>query len=142
MTHAPLALVLVVASRWFDTHLRNELARRGWPTLSAAQSLVFSHLPRGGIPPAALARGLGHSRQATAQLMAGLVELNLVTVVNDPQRQRGKLVTLTERGTALALEARAILGELESCIDPGLAEAMREELPRLSGLESPLTGPQ
>lgn len=137
MTQAPLALVLLVASRWFDTHLREELAQRGWPPLSAAQSLVFSHLPHDGIPPATLARELGNSRQATAQLMAGLVELDLVMIMNDPQRRRGKLVTLTTRGAALAVEAQGILRELEAHVDPALAEAMRCELPRLTGLLSP-----
>lgn len=108
------------------------------PPLSAAQSLVFSHLPQDGIPPATLARELGHSRQATAQLMTGLVQLGLVMIVDDPQRRRGKLVTLTTRGAALVVEAQTILRELEARVDPSLAQAMRCELPHLAGLLPPM----
>ncbi len=140
MTRRPLALVLLVASRWFDTNLREELVRRGWPPLSAAQSLVFAHLPHEGIAPATLARELGHSRQATAQLTAGLAELHLVEIVNDPQRQRGKLVILTVRGRTLAVDAQGILGKLERHLDPSAAELMHTELPRLSQLSSPSEG--
>lgn len=140
MTQPPLALILLVASRWFDSNLREELVRRGWPPLSAAQSLVFAHLRHEGIAPATLARELGHSRQATAQLTAGLTQLHLVEIVNDPQRQRGKLVILTVRGRTLAVEAQEILGKLERHVDPTMAELMRIQLPRLSQLSSPSEG--
>lgn len=131
MTQAPLALLLLLASRWFDTRLRAELLRRGWPFLSPAQSLVFIHLSRDGISPASLARALGQSRQAASQLVAGLVELDLVAVIDDPHRRRGRLVCLTPRGSELAIEAATILSDLEQILDSSFVTQMRAELARL-----------
>jgi DNA-binding MarR family transcriptional regulator len=78
MPAVPLASLLLRASRWFDRQLLKGLQAAGWPALTAAQSLVLAHLDRTGTPPAELARRLGHSRQATHQLLTGLVTLNLL----------------------------------------------------------------
>lgn len=116
----PLAYLLLRAGRRFDTALREALTRRGWPALSPAQSLVFAYLPAGGLPPAALARRLGTTRQATQDLLAGLARLDLLEVADDPDRCRGRLVRLTPRGRALAADAATELATLESRV-PGAA---------------------
>lgn len=109
----PLALLLLRASRWFDAQLLEGLTRRGWPALTPAQSLVFAHLPAGGLPSAELARRLGTSRQATQELVAGLVRHDLLALTLNPSRRGGRLVTLTDRGQALTQDARGILAALE-----------------------------
>src|SRR4051794_19937205 len=101
----PLARLLLRASRWFDARSREELERRGWPRLSAAQTALFAHLEENGIAPAELARRLGHTRQATSDLVNGLVRLDLVQVLDDPDRRGGRLVCVTPRGRELAIDA-------------------------------------
>lgn len=122
---APLALLLLRASRWFDRQLLDGLEARGWPRLTPAQSLVFAHLPPGGVAPAELARSLGTARQSTAELVAGLVALDLLVVEPDPERRGGRLVLLTPRGRELAREARRQLRALERRLGADRADALR-----------------
>lgn len=132
MTQEPLALLLLRASRWFDQQLLDRLQDRGWPRLSPAQSLVFAHLDDAGVPPATLARRLGTTRQATQDLVAGLVRHGLLETRADPERYRGRLVTLTSAGHRLATEAGEILAELETSLGTERGRALR-------GLLSPWT---
>lgn len=113
MSEVPLALLLLRASRWFDAQLLAGLTRLGWPPLTPAQSLVFAHLPADGLASAELARRLGTTRQATQDLVAGLVRHRLLALTADPARRGGRLVTLTESGQALTRDARRILTGLE-----------------------------
>jgi DNA-binding MarR family transcriptional regulator len=87
--------------------------------------LVFAHLVPHGVPPATLARRLGASRQATQDLVAGLVRHDLLEIVPDPTRRRGRLVTLTDTGRALARDARAVLDELEHALGTERSQTLR-----------------
>ncbi len=124
----PLAYLLLRASRWFDAALRHRLADRGWPQLSAAQSLVFAFLPPHGTPPATLARRLGTTRQATQDLVGGLVTHGLIEVIDDPGRRRGRLVRHTTRGHGLAADADSVLTQLEESLPAGHARTLRDLL--------------
>jgi DNA-binding MarR family transcriptional regulator len=128
MATLPLALLLLRASRWFDQQLLEGLQRAGWPTLSPAQSLVFAYLDPAGIPPAELARRLGHSRQATQQLLNGLVALDLLALRPNPARRGGLLVTLTDRGQSLTRDARRLLAGLEHDLGARRVEQLRSLL--------------
>ncbi|MGY1831751.1 MarR family winged helix-turn-helix transcriptional regulator [Geodermatophilus sp. SYSU D01180] len=121
----PLAYLLLQAGRSFDAVLREELAARGWPRLSAAQSLVFAFLEPDGVAPAELARRLGTTRQAQQDLVAGLVRLGLVETVADPARSRGRLVRLTGAGRRLARDAGAVLAGLEEDLGEHAADLRR-----------------
>lgn len=125
MPTLPLALLLLRASRWFDQQLLQGLQQRGWPALSPAQSLVFAHLDAAGIPPAELARRLGQTRQATADLVRGLVHHDLLALDANPARRGGRLVVLTDRGRALVADARRLLAELETAYGPERVQALR-----------------
>jgi DNA-binding MarR family transcriptional regulator len=133
MPPEPLALLLLRASRWFDQQLLDRLEQQGWPRLTPAQSLVFAHLAPDGVAPATLARRLGTSRQATQDLVAGLVRHGLLDVVVDPSRHRGRLVKLTTTGQTLARDARSILTELEDTIGAQRAGALRNLLDDIGG---------
>ena len=113
MASVPLALMLLRASRWFDRQLLEGLQAEGWPPLTPAQSLVFAHLNPAGVTPAELARRLGHTRQATHQLVTGLVTLDLLTLQPNPARRGGVLVILSDQGRALSRDAHRILTALE-----------------------------
>jgi DNA-binding MarR family transcriptional regulator len=135
MPTEPLALLLLRASRWFDAQLLERLEQQGWPRLSPAQSLVFAHLTPDGVPPATLARRLGTSRQATQDLVAGLVRHGLLEPVDDPARPRGRLIVLTATGRELARQARAVLDELEQSIGAARAAALRDLLDGVGGCQ-------
>lgn len=128
MSVLPLALLLLRASRWFDRQLLDALEQHGWPALSPAQSLVFAHLDAAGVPPAELARRLGQTRQATSDLVRGLVRLNLVTTGANPRRRGGRLVVLTDLGRALVDDAGQLLTELEREFGADRVLALRELL--------------
>lgn len=130
-TRPPLARLLLLASRWFDEESRAELERRGWPKLTAAQTAVFAHLSENPVPPAELARRLGNTRQATADLVQGLVRLEFLEVVDDPDRAGGRLVCVTARGLRLAMEAYECLIELESQLDDTVVEQLMALLTQL-----------
>lgn len=137
MTQVPLALLLLRASRWFDRQLLVGLEQNGWPALSPAQSLVFAYLDRSGTTPAELARRLGQSRQATHQLVQGLVAHDLLVLVPNPARRGGLLIRLTKRGRALAEDARQLLQTLEEQLGATPVEALRTHLDRFRELEPP-----
>lgn len=141
MDSPPLALLLLRASRWFDRQLLAGLQREGWPALSPTQSLVFAHLDRDGVTPSELARRLGTSRQATSDLLAGLVRLKLLALQPNPARRGGKLVVLTEQGRALTRDALRLLHDLEVSLGPARSAELRR---LLDPLEDPpaRTGPE
>jgi DNA-binding MarR family transcriptional regulator len=125
MAPLPLALLLLRASRWFDRQLLDGLQKRGWPALSPAQSLVFAHLDAAGVPPAELARRLGQTRQATADLVRGLVRHDLLAVDPNPARRGGRLVVLTDRGRALVQDAGELLAGLEAAYGEDRVQTLR-----------------
>jgi DNA-binding MarR family transcriptional regulator len=146
----PLALLVLQAGRALDDALREELVTRGWPRLSAAQSLVFAFLDPQGTPPAELARRLGTTRQAQQDLVAGLVRLGLLETVADPARRRGRLVRLTGTGRDLAADATGVLARFETELGEradGLRRLLTEvtgealERARTAGGERSATGP-
>ena len=130
-TEPPLARMLLLASRWFDRLSRDRLAERGWPRLSAAQTLLFAQLIPGPITVAELARRLGHSRQATHEMVRGLVELSFLELAEDPARRRGRLVCLTPRGHELVADSVVVLDEIEATLAPEHTRALRRALTEL-----------
>lgn len=74
---------------------------------------------------------MGTTRQATHDLVGGLVRLELVKVIDNPARRRGRLVALTERGSELAAAGRRILAGIESELEPDVARTLRASLDRL-----------
>lgn len=124
----PLARLLLLASRWFDARSRDLLEAEGWPRLSPAQTLLFAVLDEDGTPPAELARRLGNSRQATAQLIDGLHRLGLVELVDNPRRRGGRLVRYSDRGRELRAAAYRILTDLEAGLGARRAQSLRRLL--------------
>jgi DNA-binding MarR family transcriptional regulator len=123
-----LARLLLLASRWFDTVSRERLVERGWPPLSAAQTLLFAQLWPGDITVAELARRLGNSRQATHEMVRGLVALGFLELADDPRRRGGRLVRLTPRGYDLFADSADVLNEIEASLDREHTRSLRTAL--------------
>ncbi|MCF6745808.1 hypothetical protein E9529_16295 [Blastococcus sp. KM273128] len=124
----PLARQLPLASRWFDARSRERLVELGWPPLSAGQTLLFAHLVPDGVTVAELARRLGNSRQATHEMVRGLVDLDLLCLQDDPRRRGGRLVLLTARGRVLFDDCARVLDDIEATLDRGHTRALRRSL--------------
>ncbi|CCH89098.1 transcriptional regulator, MarR family [Modestobacter italicus] len=124
----PLARLLLLASRWFDAQLLQELEHQGWPRLSPAQSLVFAYLEEDGVSPSELARRLGNSRQATHELVNGLCRVGLLEVGDDPARRNGRLVTLTKQGREFAIAGYRTLMALEKSLGARRVSILRRLL--------------
>lgn len=130
----PLALLLLLASRRLDGQALHRLEEQGWPRLSPAQSLLFAHLGEGGISPVELARRMGQSRQATHELVHGLIGLNLLMVTADPSRRAGRLIAPTEAGRQLSVAAYQILMGIEFDLGADVVTALRRLLSPLADL--------
>ncbi len=111
---APLGQLLLKAFRWFDESLRATLVARGWPEMSAAQSMVFAVLDQDGTSTAELARRIGVSRQAVHQTVKDLEALGLVEQVPEPGDGRVRLVRLTTQGRANVAAALGAFIDLEA----------------------------
>ena len=124
----PLARLLLLASRWFDSRSLDQLERSGWPRLSSSQSLLFAYLEDGGIAQAELARRVGHTRQATHELVHGLCRIGLLELCPDPRRKGGRLVCLTDAGRRFAVDAYGVLMQLEEGLGAQRVAALRRLL--------------
>lgn len=115
MADRPLAAALLHAAEWFNSALLDHLEARGWPRLSRNQSQVFPliHADR-GTSPSDVARGLGVTRQSAHVLLGQLEDLGILQRRPDPEDGRRTLLHLTDRGVALAADAREVLADLEA----------------------------
>ncbi|MCO7218336.1 helix-turn-helix domain-containing protein [Klenkia sp. PcliD-1-E] len=90
--------------------------------------MLFAFLDDAGTPPAELARRLGHSRQATGQLVEGLCRLGLLDLVDNPNRRGGRLVCYSQQGLQLRSAAYDILIDLESGLGARRVRTLRRLL--------------
>lgn len=71
--------------------------------LSAARWLVMGAIREGGRSIAAIARDRGLARQSVQEIVGDMRAQKLVTLVDDPEDRRAKLVALTAKGARLFL---------------------------------------
>lgn len=127
-----LAAALLAASAWFDEALLARLADSGGPSLSPTRSRAFLAMSAGPIRVSDLARELDISRQATHKLLDSLADDDLVERHTDERDHRAHVVSLTDRGIAVARAAGTILRELEDELTERIGsrhvDALREAL--------------
>lgn len=111
-----MILTLLRGFYWFEDSVRNYVRSRGWEDFTHSQSMLMTHVMLGYRQPAEIARQLGISRQAIHVTIQQMVKKNIITLTDDPQDRRNKLVYFTKIGDRMRAEAldgmRAIVHDL------------------------------
>ena len=96
-------------------HLRilREASEAGFTDLVAAHLAVLRYPGPNGRRPSELAAEVGTTKQAMNYLLGQLEQLGYVARVDDPDDQRSKRVTLTERGESLRSTIRRTVTNIE-----------------------------
>jgi len=104
----------------------------------AAHTALLPHIDLEGTRLTELARRLGTTKQAAAELVSELLEMGLLERVPDPVDGRAKLIRFSRKGRAGLLQGLALLGQLEAEITHAIGErrakALHEALTRIVDL--------
>jgi DNA-binding MarR family transcriptional regulator len=129
---APLARLLVLASRQLADDLQDRLDAAGFRDLRLAHHQVLANLPPGGLRLTALAERARMTKQAMAELVADLVELGYLACTPDPDDRRAKRIELSARGrrsvAATVAASAAMEQELAQRITPKHVRQLRRAL--------------
>lgn len=127
-----LAQLFMRAFYWADEGLQNALKRKGWPSITRAQSMVFVNIGEGVTRPSEIATRVGVTRQAIHQTINELVALGFLTLEPDPRDRRAKVVRYTETGARIGRDAVEALQQIEQAlaerIGPEHVKALRQAL--------------
>ncbi len=96
-----MLLGLLNGFSWIDEGLQNYMRSKGWPSVTRPQSMVMANIVMGVVHPSDIARRLGITRQAIHKTLKSMIELDMITLVEDPSNKRVKIVELTETGLAM-----------------------------------------
>lgn len=124
MTHTrkyPMTMIhLLRAVYWYDEALQSNLRRDGWPTPTRTQSMLFANIAMGETRPARLAANLGITRQSMSQLIATMVERNILVVEPDPGDRRAQKISFHPDSAPLRHAAEAVMVGLHHRLDARL----------------------
>lgn len=117
----PMTMIhLLRAVYWYDEALQSNLRRDGWPTPTRTQSMLFANIAMGETRPARLAANLGITRQSMSQLIATMVERNILVAEPDPQDRRAQKITFHPDSASLRHAAEAVMKGLHNHLDTRL----------------------
>ena len=115
---------------WLDRALQANMSARGWNPVSRAESQVMLLASAGITRPTEISKALGLSRQAINQTIKQLIRRQLVTLVEDPEDRRCKIIEFADAGQGVRSDALEIIAGL----DTYLAERMGAD--ELDGLKA------
>ncbi len=118
-----LAQLFMRAFYWADEGLQNSLKRKGWPSITRAQSLVFVNIGEGVTRPSEIASRVGVTRQAIHQTINELVEMGFLQLEADPRDRRAKVVVYTDSGAKIGRDAVDALQQVETALSSRIGEA-------------------
>lgn len=126
MTQAPsypmTMIHLLRAVYWYDEALQSNLRRDGWPTPTRTQSMLFANIAMGETRPARLAANLGITRQSMSQLIATLVERNILVAEPDPRDKRAQKITFHPDSSPLRHAAETVMKGLHRHLEARIGE--------------------
>ena len=117
-----LAQLFMRAFYWADEGLQNALKRKGWPSITRAQSQVYVNIGEGVTRPSEIASRVGVTRQAIHQTINELVELGFLTLEPDTRDRRAKVVVYTETGARIGRDAVDALNQIERALSSRIGE--------------------
>lgn len=101
----------------------------GMPLLREAHTRLLPHLLEpGGIRITELARRLDVTKQAIQQLIADMVEANVVRYEPDPEDARARRIVLTAPGLAAMKQGTQVLLDIETELRPEFDERKLKQL--------------
>ncbi|WP_186266062.1 MarR family transcriptional regulator [Sphingorhabdus sp. SMR4y] len=103
---------LVEAIFWFDEALQAQLSAKGWDTISRRQSMILANLADGETRPSRIAEKLGISRQALSQALAEMTARGMITLEDDPDDKRAKIIAFSRDMEPMRQDAVEILNGL------------------------------
>lgn len=125
-------ILLLLAYQGFVRALHEDLTAHGVGDLRHNDGYVFRALAAGPRRTVDLAKGLGVSKQAAAQIVADMESRGLVTRTPDPADGRAQQVQLSRRGAEALRSARSFHhryeAELGERLGPRRATALRSGL--------------
>jgi DNA-binding MarR family transcriptional regulator len=107
-----LAWLLMRVAQDHRNRAQSEFAKRGYPGMAPALSMVTVHLPLEGGRLTDLAARAGVTKQSMGQLVDDMERLGYVERQCDPDDRRAKRIQFTDAGLALLADAREILAEI------------------------------
>lgn len=113
---------------WCDEGLQNSLEAAGFPRLSRTRSMLMVNIANGITRPSDLARNIGISRQAIQQTLVEMERDGLVTMVQDPNDGRAKIVQFSRRGAGIGKAAFAAFDAIERALADRLGADAVEQL--------------
>lgn len=113
---------------WYDEGLQNSLAAAGYPGLSRTKSMLMVNIANGITRPSDLARNIGITRQAIQQTLVEMERDGLVTMIQDPNDGRAKIVKFSRRGVGIGKAAFAAIDEIEQELTDRLGAKTLEQL--------------
>ena len=108
-SHPMTMIHLLRAVYWYDEALQSNLRRHGWPTPTRTRSMLFANIAMGETRPARLAANLGITRQSMSQLIATMVERNILVAEPDPRDRRAQKITFHPDSAPLRHAAETVM---------------------------------
>jgi DNA-binding MarR family transcriptional regulator len=106
--------LLFKAARLLNERAIDRIRERTKKPVRLAHTTLLPHVDLAGTRLTDLAKRLGVSKQAAAQLVDELEEMGMLERVPDPADARAKLVRFSKRGQQGLLEGLGVLKELEA----------------------------
>ena len=125
---ASLAQVLFKTARLVNEEGIRRLREVSGHDVRMAHTTLFPHIDFDGVRLTELARRVGHTKQAVAQVVDELVEMGALEKVKDPSDGRAKLIRFSAEGRPGLLAGLVVLGSIESELGAALG---RERMMRL-----------
>lgn len=142
----PLAGLLDVVREALIVEFERELEEHGYGDIRPTHGCVFRFVRDEGMRLTELAGNAGMTKQATGEIVDGLVELGYAERIPDPQDRRAKLIRLTERGAEAQRCGLDLFARLEERWKEQFGaeriDQLREALERIAAAKRPEAVPE
>ena len=128
-----LGQLLLKAARLYDESARERVNVPGLGRPKPSHLRLFPHIPWEGIRLTALAECVGATKQNVKHAVDELVQLGVLTRVDDPDDGRAKRVVFTARGRRALLRGLGVLGAMEDDLEGAIGKHRLRELKRTLG---------